>query len=77
MADVVDSIIAELIARDNGYTAKMREVISLNKELHASAAGASAADQAVEQSAQRQISARKKQTDAEKIRRKPPSGSSG
>lgn len=34
MAEVVDSIIAELIARDNGYIAKMKEVVAAHKAVY-------------------------------------------
>jgi len=36
MAEVVDSIIAELIARDNGYTAKMLEVVKVHDAVYRS-----------------------------------------
>ncbi len=66
MAEVVDSIIAELILRDQGYSDGMRKIIDLNKELRASYSGLGTVDAAVEQSATRQVASRRKQTDAEK-----------
>jgi len=66
MAEVVDAIIGEMTLKIDQYRQNALAVIQINKDLRKSVLDAGGDDAAVEQSANRQIASRRKQTDAEK-----------